>query len=63
MCLSVIAIAACKHDICPGNCTFAKVHAIEQEAQRTVAAAGKMPMGWNDVFTDPKGGAPNAGDC
>merc|ERR1711971_1314557 len=51
---------ACKHDLCPGNCSFDNVHAIEREAQRTLVAAGKVPIGWNDVFSDPKGSAPNA---
>eukprot|EP00656_Telonema_subtile_P057455 TRINITY_DN9455_c0_g1_i2.p1 TRINITY_DN9455_c0_g1~~TRINITY_DN9455_c0_g1_i2.p1 ORF type:complete len:322 (-),score=94.50 TRINITY_DN9455_c0_g1_i2:142-1107(-) len=51
---------ACKSDVCPGNCTFDSVHALEKHMQQTIAALGKTPVGWNDVFSDPKTSAPNA---
>jgi len=51
---------ACKHNECPGNCTQEGVHAVEEHMQTTLKSLGKTPMGWNDVFSDPKGGEPNA---
>eukprot|EP00939_MAST-03C_sp_MAST-3C-sp1_P000387 g387.t1 len=50
----------CKHDICPVGCNFDDVHAFEEHVQRTLVNLGKTPMGWNDVFSDPKGEEPNA---
>ena len=51
---------ACKHDDCPAGCTYDGVHAFEQHIQRTITGLGKVPMGWNDVFSDPKPTIPNA---
>jgi len=50
----------CKHDVCPAGCNFDDVHAFEEHVQRTLVNLGKTPMGWNDVFSDPKGEEPNA---
>ena len=50
---------ACKHDECPAGCTYDDVHKLEKHMQTTIRALGKTPMGWNDVFSDPKGSTPN----
>eukprot|EP00658_Telonema_sp_P-2_P024139 TRINITY_DN19686_c0_g1_i2.p1 TRINITY_DN19686_c0_g1~~TRINITY_DN19686_c0_g1_i2.p1 ORF type:complete len:338 (+),score=77.45 TRINITY_DN19686_c0_g1_i2:60-1073(+) len=39
---------------------YDSVHSIEKHVQRTIASLNRTPVGWNDVFTDPKGQAPNA---
>ena len=52
---------ACKHDVCPEGCSYEQVHALEKHVQATIKdKLGKTPMGWNDVFSDPKASAPNA---
>jgi len=51
---------ACKHDVCPANCTQDKVHDMQKMAQEFLSSIGKNPSGWSDVFTDPAGSAPNA---
>jgi hypothetical protein len=53
---------ACKHDNCPGNCTYPAIHVFEKHVQGTVRNLGKTPMAWNDVFSDPKATAPNAAE-
>jgi len=53
---------ACKHDVCPGNCTQAMVHDMQKMAQDYLKSIGKKPLGWSDVFTDPTGEAPNAAE-
>ena len=50
----------CKHGVCPTGCTFAQVHSFEKNVQRAITALGRVPMGWNDVFSDPKASPPNA---
>ena len=50
---------ACK-DGCPGVCTYAGVHAVEAHAQSVLVALGRTPMGWNEIFSSPAGGEPNA---
>merc|ERR1711907_326394 len=51
---------ACKSNVCPGNCTFDGVHAVEEHVQKFIKSIGKTPMGWNDVYSDPPTTVPNA---
>ena len=50
---------ACK-DGCPGTCTYAGVHAVEAHAQSVLVNLGRIPMGWNEIYSSPAGGEPNA---
>lgn len=50
----------CKHDTCPSGCSFDDVHAFEKNIQQMIIDLKKIPIGWNDVFTDPKTSEPNA---
>ena len=52
----------CKHDVCPAGCSQDDVHAFEEHVQDTIKELGFEPMGWNDVFSDPKGSEPNAAE-
>lgn len=51
----------CKHDVCPSGCNYDDVHAFERDVQSIIRTTlGRTPMGWNDVFSDPKSSEPNA---
>jgi len=52
----------CKHDVCPSGCSFDQVHLFEKQVQDMILSLKKKPIGWNDVFSDPKQNEPNAAE-